>query len=250
MLEAAVEDIVYADGSFTVAGSPESTGLVAEGGRGGALPQALRADVRTGPRSHRLLRSSRRQLRLRRQRGRRRGGYGDRKGEDPRLRVGGRLRRGYQSGIVDGQIHGGIAQGIGQALYEQVSHDESGQVPSASFAAYLLPSAMEVPRLTPGQHRVALRHPARGARSRRVRNVGIAARNRQRSRGRARSIRRTGRPDPAAPRRGVGTVTSRVIPTNSAGSNSGIVGAALPTLGWIPSLYGAVRSMSHARSFR
>ncbi|MCE2530429.1 MAG: xanthine dehydrogenase family protein molybdopterin-binding subunit [Acidimicrobiia bacterium] len=55
---------------------------------------------------------------------------------------------GINPGIVDGQIHGGIAQGIGQALYEQVSHDESGQVPSASFAAYLLPSAMEVPRLT------------------------------------------------------------------------------------------------------
>ena len=55
---------------------------------------------------------------------------------------------GINPGIVDGQIHGGIAQGIGQALYEQVSHDESGQVPSASFAAYLLPSAVEVPRLT------------------------------------------------------------------------------------------------------
>jgi carbon-monoxide dehydrogenase large subunit len=55
---------------------------------------------------------------------------------------------GINPGIVDGQIHGGIAQGIGQALYEQVSHDESGQVPSASFASYLLPSAMEVPRLT------------------------------------------------------------------------------------------------------
>ena len=55
---------------------------------------------------------------------------------------------GINPGIVDGQIHGGIAQGIGQALYEQVSHDESGQVPSASFAAYLLPSAVEMPRLT------------------------------------------------------------------------------------------------------
>ncbi len=55
---------------------------------------------------------------------------------------------GLNPGIVDGQIHGGIAQGIGQALYERVSHDESGQIPSASFAAYLLPSAVEVPRIT------------------------------------------------------------------------------------------------------
>ena len=55
---------------------------------------------------------------------------------------------GINPGIIDGQIHGGIAQGIGQALYEQVSHDESGQVPSAGFASYLLPSAAEIPRLT------------------------------------------------------------------------------------------------------
>lgn len=51
-------------------------------------------------------------------------------------------------GIVAGQIHGGIAQGIGQALYEQVMHDEDGQLTSASFASYLLPSAVEIPRLT------------------------------------------------------------------------------------------------------
>ncbi len=51
-------------------------------------------------------------------------------------------------GIVDGQLHGGIAQGVGQALYEQVSHDEDGQVVSASFGSYLLPSAVEMPKLT------------------------------------------------------------------------------------------------------
>lgn len=51
-------------------------------------------------------------------------------------------------GIVDGQLHGGIAQGVGQALYELVSHDEDGQVVSASFGSYLLPSAVEMPKLT------------------------------------------------------------------------------------------------------
>ncbi len=50
-------------------------------------------------------------------------------------------------GIVDGQLHGGIAQGIGQALYEEVTHDGTGQVTSASFGSYLLPSALEVPRI-------------------------------------------------------------------------------------------------------
>ena len=49
-------------------------------------------------------------------------------------------------GIVDGQLHGGIAQGIGQALYEQVAHDENGQVVSASFGSYLMPSALEMPQ--------------------------------------------------------------------------------------------------------
>ena len=139
---------MYADGSFTVAGSPESTvswqevadeahflkrcGPMFEPGLEatafydppdvnfafGANAAVVEVDTETG------------------------------KVRDPRLRVGGRLRRRNQPGIVDGQIHGGIAQGIGQALYEQVSHDEAGQVPSASFASYLLPSAMEMPPLT------------------------------------------------------------------------------------------------------
>lgn len=49
--------------------------------------------------------------------------------------------------IVAGQIHGGIAQGIGQALYEEVVHDETGQVMSSNFTTYLLPSPAEVPNL-------------------------------------------------------------------------------------------------------
>ncbi|MDE0170720.1 MAG: xanthine dehydrogenase family protein molybdopterin-binding subunit [bacterium] len=148
MLEAAVEDIVYADGSFTVAGSPESTvswqevaeeahflkrcGPMFEPGLEatafydppdvnfafGANAAVVEVDTETG------------QVKI----------LDFVSVDDYGVSI--------NPGIVDGQIHGGIAQGIGQALYEQVSHDESGQVPSASFAAYLLPSAMEVPRLT------------------------------------------------------------------------------------------------------
>jgi CO/xanthine dehydrogenase Mo-binding subunit len=44
-----------------------------------------------------------------------------------------------------GQITGGIAQGIGMALYEQSAYDEQGQPLTASFMDYLLPTAMEVP---------------------------------------------------------------------------------------------------------
>ena len=148
MLEAAVEDIVYADGLFTVAGSPRSTvswqevaeeahflkrcGPMFEPGLEatafydppdvnfafGANAAVVEVDTETG--KVKIL---------------------DFVSVDD-------YGAGINPGIVDGQIHGGIAQGIGQALYEQVSHDEMGQVPSASFASYLLPSAMEIPRLT------------------------------------------------------------------------------------------------------
>ena len=47
--------------------------------------------------------------------------------------------------ILEGQIHGGIAQGIGNAFYEQIMFDEHGQVLNASFMDYLIPSSMEVP---------------------------------------------------------------------------------------------------------
>jgi len=49
--------------------------------------------------------------------------------------------------LVDGQIHGGVAHGIGNALYEEVIHDESGQILNGSYMDYYLPGAMEVPRI-------------------------------------------------------------------------------------------------------
>ena len=49
--------------------------------------------------------------------------------------------------IVDGQIHGGVAHGIGNALYEEVIHDESGQVLNTSFMDYLIPGSTEVPKM-------------------------------------------------------------------------------------------------------
>jgi len=47
--------------------------------------------------------------------------------------------------IVDGQIHGGVAHGIGNAFYEQLVYDEDGQLLNASFMDYLLPTATDVP---------------------------------------------------------------------------------------------------------
>lgn len=49
--------------------------------------------------------------------------------------------------IVDGQIAGGVAQGIGNALYEEVVYDEDGNLLTASLADYLPPTAMEIPDL-------------------------------------------------------------------------------------------------------
>jgi len=47
--------------------------------------------------------------------------------------------------IVDGQVHGGIAQGIAQALYEEAIYDENGNLTTSSMANYLVPSATELP---------------------------------------------------------------------------------------------------------
>lgn len=49
--------------------------------------------------------------------------------------------------IVEGQIQGGVAQGIGSALYEELCYDEDGQLLTTTFMDYRVPSAMEVPRV-------------------------------------------------------------------------------------------------------
>ena len=49
--------------------------------------------------------------------------------------------------IADGQAHGGVAQGIGVALMEEVVHDDNGQVLTASLVDYVVPSAVEVPSM-------------------------------------------------------------------------------------------------------
>ncbi|GAB2884681.1 aerobic carbon-monoxide dehydrogenase large subunit [Nocardioides pacificus] len=47
--------------------------------------------------------------------------------------------------IVEGQIHGGVAQGIGGALYEKMAYDENGQLLNASFMDFLMPYVTEIP---------------------------------------------------------------------------------------------------------
>ena len=48
---------------------------------------------------------------------------------------------------VEGQVHGGIAQGLGQAITERVVHDEDGQLLTASFMDYGMPRADDLPMI-------------------------------------------------------------------------------------------------------
>jgi len=56
--------------------------------------------------------------------------------------------------IVAGQLHGGVAQGIGQALMECVSYDENGQPVTGSFMDYAMPRAADIPMIAVGDHPV------------------------------------------------------------------------------------------------
>lgn len=49
--------------------------------------------------------------------------------------------------VLEGQIEGGVAQGIGGAFYERLAYDEEGQLRNASFMEYLMPYATEVPEI-------------------------------------------------------------------------------------------------------
>ena len=52
--------------------------------------------------------------------------------------------------ILAGQIHGGVAQGIGNAFYEKLEFDDNGQLLNASLADYLLPTSLDVPHMELG----------------------------------------------------------------------------------------------------
>lgn len=52
--------------------------------------------------------------------------------------------------ILEGQVHGGVAQGIGNAFYEKLTYDENGQLLSGSFMDYLIPTALDVPVIDVG----------------------------------------------------------------------------------------------------
>ena len=78
---------------------------------------------------------------------------------------------------LEGQIHGGVAQGIGQALLEQIQYDGvSGQIVSGSFMDYAMPRADDICDFTSGSHPVpTTSNPSRRERRGRGRNRWCSA---------------------------------------------------------------------------
>jgi carbon-monoxide dehydrogenase large subunit len=52
--------------------------------------------------------------------------------------------------IVEGQVHGGVVQGLAQALYEEAVYDRDGNLTTSTLADYLVPAASDVPSITTG----------------------------------------------------------------------------------------------------
>ena len=65
--------------------------------------------------------------------------------------------------LVAGQVHGGVAQGIGQALMERVSYSEEGQILSGSYMDYAIPRAADMPSIAFDSHPVPARTNPLGA---------------------------------------------------------------------------------------
>ena len=93
--------------------------------------------------------------------------------------------------LVDGQQHGGIAQGIAQALWEECVYDDDGNPLTSTLADYAMPSAAELPSFEAAQHRDAdAAQPARRQGHRRVGHDRLDARGAERGGRRAQPPRR------------------------------------------------------------
>ena len=96
--------------------------------------------------------------------------------------------------IVEGQVHGGLTDGVGMALMEQISFDEEGNCLNGSLMDYLIPTSLEVPDWETGLHRHAVAAPSdRRQGDRRVGHGRVAADDRKCRLRRARALRRQAR---------------------------------------------------------
>ena len=118
--------------------------------------------------------------------------------------------------IIEGQVHGGLTDGVGMALMEMIAFDEDGNCLGGSLMDYLIPTALEVPALGDRAHRDPVAAPPdRRQGHRRVRDRRLAAGGRQRGRRRAQAVRRPARRHAAAPRPGSGTPCRAARPRRS-----------------------------------
>jgi carbon-monoxide dehydrogenase large subunit len=135
MLEASIEDIEYREGSLTVVGTDKRIGLfeIAKKETGGRLSVDSEGavDGPTWPNGTHICEVE----------------------VDPQTGITRVVRYttvddvgvAVNPMLVTGQVHGGVAQGIGQALYEGVSYDAEGQLLTASYQDYCLPRADDIP---------------------------------------------------------------------------------------------------------
>src|SRR5450432_506344 len=136
-LEASVEDIEYRDGMLTVVGTDKRIGLfeIAGGEKGARLSVDSEGEV-DGPSWPNGTHICEVEI-------------------DPETGVSKVVRYttvddvgvAMNPMLVAGQVHGGVAQGIGQALYEGVSYDSEGQLLTASYQDYCIPRADDIPAI-------------------------------------------------------------------------------------------------------
>ena len=163
LLEAAEGDIVFKDGKFSVAGTDKSVGVRRSRAAGLCRAQVPDQRDRAGPEGRRVLRSDQLHVPGRLPHLRTRNRSGDRR--RPRVAAWtavddfGTI---INPMIVEGQVHGGVAQGVGQALLEHTVYDDKGQLMTGSYMDYAMPRADNLPSFKVGttMHQVSV-EPAR-----------------------------------------------------------------------------------------
>ena len=157
LLEAAPEDIELADGTFRVKGSPDKSMTMAEiSGAAHIPPQELPADIEPGLEETSFYDPENFVFPF--------GAHAcivDVDVETGKVQVVDYYAvddcgPAINPMLIEGQIHGGIAHAIGQALYEQVVYDDDGQLVTGTFVDYALPTAAELPSFHDRPHRDAL----------------------------------------------------------------------------------------------
>lgn len=145
ILEAAKEDLIYANGKVSVRGAPEKSMTLAEIASAAHLATRLPPEIEPGLEATRFFEPSNFVYPF--------GAHAAIVEVDPDTGQVRLLRyvavddcgNVINPTIVDGQIHGGIAQGVAQALWEEAVYDESGNLVSGSLLDYAIPYAAELP---------------------------------------------------------------------------------------------------------